>query len=164
MMMCGFTRSGIFLSIILLLILVNPLLAVKGQSNRKEKIRQQAQEEVRQSEFVKGKSKRCFAIYVALKYRQNQFCLHMNERIFADKSIYTLELLCLLIAFRKIFQIKMKCVTVISALRSTRLLVETRKTIMIKSTLNTHFLSVEWKNAYLCEFRRILGEKSKIEL
>lgn len=55
MMMCGSTRSEIFLNIILLLILVNPLLAVK-QSNKKEKIRQQAQEE-RQSEFVKGKSK-----------------------------------------------------------------------------------------------------------
>jgi predicted membrane protein len=55
-MMCGFTRTGIFLNIILLLILVNPLLAVNRQSNRKEKIRQHLQEE-RQSEFVKGKSK-----------------------------------------------------------------------------------------------------------
>lgn len=56
-MMCGFTRSGILLNIVLLLILVNPLLAAKAPANKREKIRQQAQEE-RQSEFVKGKSKK----------------------------------------------------------------------------------------------------------
>lgn len=56
MMMCDFIRSGNFLNVVLLLILVNPISAVKNQVNKKEKIRQQAQEE-RQSEFVKGKSK-----------------------------------------------------------------------------------------------------------
>lgn len=57
-MMCGFTRSGVLLSVVLLLVLVNPLLAgnARQTGNKKEKIRQQAQEE-RQSEFVKGKSK-----------------------------------------------------------------------------------------------------------
>jgi hypothetical protein len=54
-MMFGATRSGIFLNIILLLILVNPLLAAKTPA---KKIRQQLAQEERQSEFVKGKSKR----------------------------------------------------------------------------------------------------------
>lgn len=54
-MMFGATRSGIFLTIILLLILVNPLLAAKTPA---KKIRQQLAQEERQSEFVKGKSKK----------------------------------------------------------------------------------------------------------
>lgn len=57
MMSAGFTRAGIFLNIILLLILVNPLLAVRVQSSKREKIRQQQAQEERQTEFVKGKSK-----------------------------------------------------------------------------------------------------------
>lgn len=58
-MMSGYNNSGILLNIIIFLILVNPLLAGKIQSNRRERDRQrqQAQEE-RQSEFVKGKSKK----------------------------------------------------------------------------------------------------------
>jgi predicted membrane protein len=79
MMSAGFTRAGIFLNIILLLILVNPLLAVRAQSQRKEKIRQQAQEE-RQTEFVKGKSKlRNFYVELRLKKRTHDFCLSRDD-------------------------------------------------------------------------------------
>lgn len=60
MMVCGSTRSGVFLNIILLLVLVNPLLAAKppGQGKREKQQRLQVHVEERQSEFVKGKSKR----------------------------------------------------------------------------------------------------------
>jgi hypothetical protein len=54
MLSAGLTRAGVFLNLILLLILVNPLLAKTPKG--KEKGRQQQQEE-RQTEFVKGKSK-----------------------------------------------------------------------------------------------------------
>jgi hypothetical protein len=55
MLSAGFTRAGVFLNLVLLLILVNPLLAKSTKT--KEKGRQQQQEE-RQTEFVKGKSKK----------------------------------------------------------------------------------------------------------
>lgn len=63
MMSAGFTRAGVFLHIIFLLILVNPLLAKHQSKPQKEKVRQQQQEE-RQTEFVKGKSKGIYTSYV----------------------------------------------------------------------------------------------------
>lgn len=59
MMICGSTRSGVFLNIVLLLVLVNPLLAAKSPGQKREKQqRLPVHVEERQSEFVKGKSKR----------------------------------------------------------------------------------------------------------
>lgn len=75
--MCDFTRLGIALNILLYIILINPLplLASKTQSRKeRERLRHQNQEE-RNTDFVKGKSK--FYIRPMLKLRnksgQNTF-------------------------------------------------------------------------------------------
>lgn len=59
-MMCDFTRLGIALNIFLYIILIKPLplLASKGQSRKeRERLRHQSNQEERNSDFVKGKSK-----------------------------------------------------------------------------------------------------------
>lgn len=63
-MMCDFTRLGIALNIILYIILINPLplLASRAQSRKNERERLRQNQEERNTDFVKGKSKSTFVL------------------------------------------------------------------------------------------------------
>lgn len=96
MMMCGFTRSGVLLNLVLLLIFLNPPLAASKRGGN----RQPPQEE-RQSEFVKGKSKR--------NRLCNYFCPNVESRIILTSwNLLHVASVCLtdknifLLPFRKI--------------------------------------------------------------